>query len=66
MVLAVVNGGLGLKLANNTTGGKIAYGAAAGVMAVAYAVVVVVKRKRTESRWDGGKRERVESRDAAS
>lgn len=32
MILAVINGGLGLKLAANTTGGEIAYGVVAGVV----------------------------------
>ncbi|KAG4435577.1 hypothetical protein IFR05_008923 [Cadophora sp. M221] len=45
MVLAVVNGGLGLKLAANTTNGKIAYGVVAGVVGLAYIVVCVLKRK---------------------
>lgn len=45
MALAIINGGLGLKLAANTTGGKIAYGVVAGVIALAYVVVVVLRRK---------------------
>lgn len=35
-IMAMVNGGLGLKLAANTTGGEIAYGVVAGVVGVAY------------------------------
>jgi len=45
MILAVVNGGLGLQLAGNSRTGEIVYGVLAGVMAVLYTVVVVVKRK---------------------
>ena len=45
MALAVINGGLGLKLAANTRGGEIAYGVIAGVVALAYVVVVVLRRK---------------------
>jgi hypothetical protein len=45
MILAVINGGLGLQLAANTRSGEIVYGVLAGVMAVLYVVVVVVKRK---------------------
>jgi len=51
MILAVVNGGLGLKLAANTKHGEIAYGVVAGVIALVYALVVVFKRKKTETRW---------------
>jgi hypothetical protein len=45
MVLAVVNGGLGLRLAANSKTGEIVYGVLAGVMCVVYIVVVVIKRK---------------------
>jgi hypothetical protein len=45
MILAVINGGLGLQLAANSRTGEIVYGVLAGVMAVLYVVVVVVKRK---------------------
>ena len=41
IVLAVINGGLGLQLANNTTGGKILYIVVAGVIGVAYCAVVL-------------------------
>lgn len=51
MVLAIINGGLGLQLAANSTGGEIAYGVIAGVVMLAYAIIVVVKRKETETRW---------------
>jgi hypothetical protein len=45
IILGVVNGGLGLKLAANSHGGEIAYGVVAGVMAIAYAGIVALKRK---------------------
>jgi len=45
MVLAVVNGGLGLQLAANTINGEIVYGVLAGVIGLAYILLVVVKRK---------------------
>jgi len=51
MVLGVINGGLGLRLAANTKNGEIAYGVVAGVMALAYVVLIVFKRKKTETRW---------------
>ena len=38
---AVINGGLGLKLADNTMGGKIAYGVIAGLMALLYVALVL-------------------------
>jgi len=56
MILGVVNGGLGLKLAANTKKGKIAYGVVAGVMAVVYTLAVLLKPK-------GKRRQKVE-RDA--
>ncbi|EPS45434.1 hypothetical protein H072_602 [Dactylellina haptotyla CBS 200.50] len=36
MILGIINGGLGLDLANNTKNGKIAYAVVAGVMGVAW------------------------------
>lgn len=36
MILAVVNGGLGLELAGNSRGGEIAYGVVAGVALLVY------------------------------
>ena len=45
MILAVVNGGLGLKLADNSDGGIIAYSIIAGVFGAGYVASVVVKRK---------------------
>jgi hypothetical protein len=69
MALGIVNGGLGLKLAANTNGGKIAYGVVAGGIAVLYALLVVFRRKGVtnvdgtrRNRWGG--REKV--RDGSS
>ena len=45
MCLAIINGGLGLKLANNTKNGEIAYGVVAGFMALMYTAIVLSKRK---------------------
>ncbi|TVY31409.1 Cytochrome b561 and DOMON domain-containing protein, partial [Lachnellula subtilissima] len=45
MILAVINGGLGLQLAANTRSGEIVYGVLAGVMAVVYVVIVVLRRQ---------------------
>lgn len=48
MILAIINGGLGLKLAANTHGGEIAYGVVAGVVAVVYAATVLLKKKSSQ------------------
>ncbi|KAG0649647.1 hypothetical protein D0Z07_4061, partial [Hyphodiscus hymeniophilus] len=45
MTLAVINGGLGLKLADNTRDGKIIYGVVSGVVACLYIAFVLSKRK---------------------
>jgi hypothetical protein len=49
MILAVVNGGLGLKLANNSKNGEIAYGVVAGIIGLIYILVTVFKRKGSGS-----------------
>ena len=54
MILAVINGGLGLKLANNTKGGEIAYGVVAGVVALLYTAAVLARRKN-KAPWAFGK-----------
>lgn len=36
LILAMVNGGLGLQLSDNSTGGEIAYGVICGIVGVAY------------------------------
>ncbi len=45
MALAVINGGLGLKLALNTGKVAIAYGVVAGIVALTYVAATVLKRK---------------------
>ncbi|PBP17656.1 integral membrane protein [Diplocarpon rosae] len=54
MLLAVVNGGLGLQLAANSHNGEIAYGVVAGVVGVAYVVMVMIKRKDKQPLWKEG------------
>lgn len=49
MILAVVNGGLGLKLANNSKNGKVAYGVVAGIVGLVYILFAVFKRKGSGS-----------------
>lgn len=71
MILGVINGGLGLKLAANTNGGKIVYGVVAGVVGLVYLVLVLLKRKgrkngggvvvdgeRRKGRWGLGREKR--------
>ena len=41
VTLGIINGGLGLRLAGNTTGGEIAYGVVAGVIWLAWMGVAV-------------------------
>ena len=41
LTLAIIQGGLGLKFANNTHGGKIAYGVVAGLIWVSWLSVAV-------------------------
>ena len=50
MLLGVINGGLGLMLAKNSTKGKIAWGVVAGVVGLVYvAIVAVTARKGAHS-----------------
>lgn len=42
IVLGVINGGLGLRLAGNSKNGEIAYGVVAGVLGLAYIAAVVL------------------------
>lgn len=41
ILLGMLNGGFGLKLAANSTGGNIAYGVVAGVIGATYVAVMV-------------------------
>ncbi|KAJ5047068.1 uncharacterized protein L3040_002912 [Drepanopeziza brunnea f. sp. 'multigermtubi'] len=45
ILLGVINGGLGLKLARNSPNGVIAYSVVAGVVGLAYVLMCVFKRK---------------------
>lgn len=56
MICGAVNGGLGLKLAANTKNGEIAFGVVAGVVAVMYASIVLVKRKGGKAVGNGNGR----------
>jgi len=53
LICGAVNGGLGLQLAANSRGGEIAWGVVAGVMALIYAAIVLVKRKSGKSLLGG-------------
>jgi sulfite exporter TauE/SafE len=76
LICGIINGGLGLKLSQNTTGGEIAFGVVAGVMMLVYALSVLVKRKgargqkprgektRRAGKWE--REERMIERDAGS
>ena len=66
IILAVINGGLGLQLSGNTVKGEIAYGVIAGVIFLLYLAVLAVSHMRKDSRhvgetgqkmWDDPKRE---------
>ncbi|KFY13068.1 hypothetical protein V492_03505 [Pseudogymnoascus sp. VKM F-4246] len=57
IILAVVNGGLGLKLAGNSRGGEIAYGVVAGVALLVYLVATALSSKTTKPQ------ERVKDKD---
>lgn len=41
MLLGIINGGLGLQLASNTTGGEIAYGVVGGISGVGILLLVI-------------------------
>lgn len=51
MALGVINGGFGLKLANAADGYKIAYGAAAGIMFVVYAIGKIAGHMRKSRQY---------------
>jgi hypothetical protein len=58
MVCGIVNGGLGLVLADNCRGGMIGYGVVAGLVGVLYILLVCVKRKEGKELADSGRRRR--------
>jgi hypothetical protein len=47
----VINGGLGLQLAANSSKGNVAYGVVAGAMFVLYVVVVLITGLRKRNTW---------------
>ena len=68
LALGMINGGIGLMLADNTTGGKIAYGVVAGVMGSVYIAVVVwwIKGRIAEVEKQGPGGEMSESREGSA
>lgn len=53
IALAVINGGLGLRLAKNTNKGKIVYAVVAGFVGVVYLAVALVAGLRRDRKSDG-------------
>lgn len=61
LTLAIIEGGFGLRYANNTTGGKIAYGPLAGLIWVSWlGVAVRHDRKKNKAQGVGDKRSDLE------
>lgn len=61
--LGIINGGLGLKLAANSTSGNIAYGVLAGFIGVAYlSAMVIFELKWKDNKSKGDEREKAEER----
>ena len=57
LTLAIIQGGLGLKFAANTTGGEIAYGVVAGLIWIVWlGVAVMHDMKKTKAPEVAGKR----------
>lgn len=58
ITLGIINGGLGLRLSNNTKNGEIAYGVVAGVVWVAWMAIAVIKgrEKKRNGAGAGGRR----------
>ena len=54
ITLGIINGGLGLRLSNNTRNGKIAYGVVAGVVWIAWMAIAVIKGRAKKK--SGGRR----------
>lgn len=55
ILLGIINGGLGLKLAANTTGGEAAYGAVGGFFGVAVLIMMVLFEMKKLPRWTQSK-----------
>ena len=64
LALGIINGGIGLMLADNTTGGEIAYGVVAGLMGTAYIAVVTwwIRDRIAEAEKEGPGGEMMEMR----
>jgi hypothetical protein len=62
ITLGIINGGLGLKLADNTRSGKIAYGVVAGFMWLIWVAAIVIGERRrkagqtTQAKYSGSPR----------
>lgn len=54
VTLGIINGGLGLRLSDNTKGGEIAYGVIAGLLWILWLVVVVFGYAKRDSRGQNG------------
>jgi hypothetical protein len=59
IILGMINGGLGLQLTGNTTGGEIAYGVIAGVVGVTYIAVVVLSVIKNRGKPTGETGEKI-------
>ena len=67
IVLGMINGGLGLQLANNSTKGEIAYGVIAGVVFVLYIGVILIGDRRSgKARMGGRMSENITEKSAQS
>jgi hypothetical protein len=53
ITLGIINGGLGLQLANNTTNGKIAYAIVAAFMWLLWMTVIVIAYFKSSKRYEG-------------
>lgn len=61
--LGIINGGLGLKLANNTNSGKIAYAIVAAVVWLVWVAAAAwgeIKRNKAPPKYDGTRLESME------
>lgn len=55
ILLGIINGGLGLRLAANTTRGEAAYGAVGGLFGIAVILVVILFETEKLPRWTRSK-----------
>jgi len=54
IALGIINGGLGLKLAQNTAGGEIAYGIVAGLVGAVYLLLLLIRAWKRYKMTDEG------------